>query len=232
MQHHFSLEPRSVLGVGPGASMEEIHRAFLAKSKMYHPDHGGDEWAFKMILRAYEILKETGDLRPQAAPPRPQAGPAETGPAETGPTTATHAEAPTAPFGAFRTIDAELVWIRCEGSPPALADGVQPVAMTLSVCLVLSWPRSDLVRRSADLPGAADILRAVIQGFDHLKARSEVIDSRSRIEDGQFVGWLSYPNVVQAEAGFQALQEELALHELGISLRTRDEQVPVDWLEG
>ncbi len=47
MTHHFSIDPRSVLGVGVKASMEEIQRAFRAKSKKHHPDLGGDEWAFR-----------------------------------------------------------------------------------------------------------------------------------------------------------------------------------------
>ncbi|GEM_PF-3543978 len=39
--------------------MKEIQRAFRAKSKKHHPDLGGDEWAFRMVVRAYEILKTT-----------------------------------------------------------------------------------------------------------------------------------------------------------------------------
>ncbi len=54
--HAFSLDPRTILGVGPDASPEEIHEAYRAKSKKHHPDRGGDEWAFRMVARAYEIL--------------------------------------------------------------------------------------------------------------------------------------------------------------------------------
>jgi len=39
--------------------MEDTQRAFRAKSKKHHPDLGGDEWAFRMVVRAYEILKTT-----------------------------------------------------------------------------------------------------------------------------------------------------------------------------
>jgi hypothetical protein len=138
----------------------------------------------------------------------------------------------TSPRGEFRTIDAELVWIRYEGtSVTGSTPKNEPLAMTLSVCLIISWPAAALVNRSVDFAGAAETLRAIIQAFDHLRSQPTVIDSRSRIEDGQFVGWLSYPSVVQAEAGFHAVRDELAIHELGVSLRTRDEQVPIDWLE-
>ena len=57
--HSFSLDPRTMLGVGPNASLEEIHDAYRAKSKKHHPDRGGDEWAFRMVARAYEVLRTT-----------------------------------------------------------------------------------------------------------------------------------------------------------------------------
>ena len=70
--HSFSLDPRTVLGVGPDASLEEIHEAYRAKSKKHHPDMGGDEWAFRMVARAYEVLKTTAE--------RAAGGPAVGGP--------------------------------------------------------------------------------------------------------------------------------------------------------
>ena len=67
--HAFSLDPRTILGVGPDASMEEIHEAYRAKSKKYHPDMGGDDWAFRMVVRAYEVLKTTAETPMPAARP-------------------------------------------------------------------------------------------------------------------------------------------------------------------
>ena len=66
--HSFSLDPRTVLGVSPDASLEEIHDAYRTKSKKHHPDLGGDEWAFRMVARAYEVLKTTA-AAPVAAQP-------------------------------------------------------------------------------------------------------------------------------------------------------------------
>src|SRR5206468_2038364 len=65
--HSFSLDPRTILGVGPDASLEEIHEAYRVKSKKHHPDLGGDEWAFRMVARAYEVLKTTA-AEPAARP--------------------------------------------------------------------------------------------------------------------------------------------------------------------
>ena len=71
MNHQFSLDPWSILGVGPDASPEEIDRAYRAKSKKHHPDLGGDEWAFRIVARSFEILRSTtgaNGVKPSYAP--------------------------------------------------------------------------------------------------------------------------------------------------------------------
>jgi molecular chaperone DnaJ len=48
-----------VLGVGKGASADEVKKAFRRLAIQYHPDkQGGDEVKFKEINEAYEILKD------------------------------------------------------------------------------------------------------------------------------------------------------------------------------
>jgi molecular chaperone DnaJ len=48
-----------VLGVGKGASADEIKKAFRRAAIQYHPDkQGGDEAKFKEVNEAYEILKD------------------------------------------------------------------------------------------------------------------------------------------------------------------------------
>src|SRR5690349_13406033 len=64
-----SLDPYVVLGVARDATAEQIREAFRRKSKKYHPDAGGDDWAFKIVARAYEALC--------AATGRAAAGPVE-----------------------------------------------------------------------------------------------------------------------------------------------------------
>ena len=56
MTHSFQFDPNTILGVSNGASLREIRDAYHQKSLKYHPDKGGDEWAFRMVVRAYEIL--------------------------------------------------------------------------------------------------------------------------------------------------------------------------------
>lgn len=45
-----------ILGVSPGASQEEIKKAYRKKAHEHHPDRGGDEEKFKEVSEAYEAL--------------------------------------------------------------------------------------------------------------------------------------------------------------------------------
>ncbi len=47
-----------ILGVKPGDSAEKVKAAFREKIKTYHPDKGGDIEKAKLILEAYEKLKD------------------------------------------------------------------------------------------------------------------------------------------------------------------------------
>ena len=47
-----------VLGVGKGASADEIKKAFRRQAVEHHPDRGGDEAKFKELNEAYEVLKD------------------------------------------------------------------------------------------------------------------------------------------------------------------------------
>lgn len=276
--HAFSLDPRTILGVGPDASLEEIHEAYRAKSKKHHPDRGGDEWAFRMVARAYEVLKTTAgsSAAPAASASRegPRVGPSASGagrqadwpwgwgsrfgqagpgagaepssgsrrPEDSGggPGAGTGADGPAATPGGteearidparIRTVDVELIWTRFEKDGPARLLGDREADdATLSVCMVLSWPEADLVERTAEFPGGAEILRSLIELFDRLRSDDAVVAARSRIEDGRFVGWLSYPDVLAAQDAVLTLRDTFRARGLVIKLQTRDERIPFDW---
>jgi hypothetical protein len=94
MTHSFQFDPFAVLGVASGASLREIRDAYHQKSLKHHPDKGGDEWAFRVVTQAYEILSTARvvhraseeDLRPPRNPaptsthaePEPEARPRAT----------------------------------------------------------------------------------------------------------------------------------------------------------
>lgn len=46
-----------LLGISPSARWEEVEKAYRAKAKIHHPDHGGDEDAMKALNDAYNLLK-------------------------------------------------------------------------------------------------------------------------------------------------------------------------------
>jgi curved DNA-binding protein CbpA len=48
-----------VLGLGTGATPEEIKRAFREAALRTHPDRGGDDAAFIDVRRAYEVALAT-----------------------------------------------------------------------------------------------------------------------------------------------------------------------------
>jgi molecular chaperone DnaJ len=56
----------SLLGLTPGANLDEIKRAFQKRALETHPDQGGDSSDFRAVLRAYERLSR----RPKARAPK------------------------------------------------------------------------------------------------------------------------------------------------------------------
>jgi len=215
--HSFSLDPRTVLGVSPGASLDEIHEAFRSKSKKHHPDLGGDEWAFRMVARAYDMLKTTGGTSPLE-------------PWATSSSYASEPENTVVDTDDFRVIEVELIWIRfAQDGSTWPGSSSEDSEATLSVCLVISWPTPHLVARAVGLSNASEILHALIDLFEKLRGSGSVITGRSRIEDGQFVGWLSYPDVLRSQDAFLALRSSLRDRGLNVKLRTVDERIPFTW---
>ena len=267
--HSFSLDPRTVLGVGPDASLDEIRDAYRAKSKKHHPDMGGDEWAFRMVTRAYEVLKTTAgaespkpwpthvvDVGEQGRAPdwsriwsSPFGNAASASQADTYGTAQSSDETrpdqaendwPETEIGdgqtvisepdELRVVDVELIWTRFdkEGSGRLLSTQEGDDA-TLSVCLVISWPPHEFLDRAAEFMSTGATLKFMIALFERLCDQKPVIAGRSRIEDGQFVGWLSYVDVLTAQDSFLRLRDACQNRGLTVKLYTRDERIPLDW---
>ncbi len=262
--HSFSLDPRTILGVGPIATADEIHEAYRAKSKKHHPDMGGDEWAFRMVTRAYEVLKTTsrstgdGHAERSAAsawaaaraaewpgvvnhpfvveePKENEAASASTGhpwARSEENTDHNHGDdfSPGCEPAELRTVEIELIWTRFENDRPGVRlEELDGSDSTLSVCLVIAWPSDEFVDQTTQFAGSAVTLRGLIDLFEQLRGEPAVVAGRSRIEDGRFVGWLSYPDVVAAQDAFLKLRETFQTRGLRAKLHTRDERVPYAW---
>jgi len=268
--HAFSLDPHLVLGVGPGASPDEIRDAYYAKSKKHHPDVGGDEWAFRLVARAYEVLKATAPsplsqawnrAAPHGTAPSEEqrwswtqrassspndsstagwetshepagnrfgARPDERAGGTSGSTACETGECRAVPE-ALSSVSVELVWTRYERDDAAGLSSL-PIAedATLSVCMVISWPPHSLVDCAAQFPSSGDILHTLIELFGRLRSQGSVVAARSRIEDGRFVAWLSYPDVLTAGDAFVLVRETFQNEGLIPKLQTRDVVLPLD----
>ncbi len=266
--HAFSLDPRTVLGVGPSASPDEIREAYHAKSKKHHPDVGGDEWAFRVVARAYEVLKATAGAHSSQA--WDQRGPDGSVPPQEQPWTwaqnasvgradsstfgwGTHRETaedrwspnsdrnakdesgsasreasePCANPDELRTVNVELVWARYErDAADRFSSSHAADDQTLSVWTVISWPPHALVDRAAEFPAAGATLHTLIELFGRLRTGGSVVLAKSRIEDGQFVAWLSYPDVVTAQDAILLVRETLQNRGLIPKFKTRDVRLP------
>ncbi len=312
------IHPWTVLGVDRDASPDEIRAAFREKSKKYHPDLGGDEWAFRMVQQAYESLlvdsdrsgypieaagrdgtsgENAGGWRRDADPwtrhpgeasnpSRPRAeedgeDPESSGKIEiesswlthiwpnavrwfhprrgrrsgdtaaegksrrradfdrgkgAGATAKPHRTPSAEALLSFKTVEVELVWIRFVSEPESARDDPtiveEPGESTLSVCLIVSWPPASAIDDAIDHPEAPATLRSVIDVFESLKHGAGPMASRSCIEEGRFVGWMSYPDVIQAETAFKRFRQGVARPGLSIRLLTRQERLPFQWRAG
>ena len=54
----FQIDPSAVLGIGPDATLEQIRDAYRLKVKRHHPDAGGEDWAFRVVSQAYQVLSQ------------------------------------------------------------------------------------------------------------------------------------------------------------------------------
>jgi len=53
-----TYNPFDVLGVGIGASEQEVKKAYRDMAKQHHPDKGGSDEQFRRIQIAYEVIKK------------------------------------------------------------------------------------------------------------------------------------------------------------------------------
>ncbi|WP_406694977.1 J domain-containing protein [Singulisphaera sp. Ch08] len=226
----FEIDPSAILGVTNNASLQEIRDAYRLKARKHHPDQGGDEWAFRIVARSYEILstarvagrvvqeaqKSSGPERP--APFRKMA-PGDAGwlrPGRRDP----WIEPP-------RLVDVEILSLRFEMADPTDLL-LKPVSeRSLSCCLSLSWTSPPPGPWGEHHPDAHLAQKLLTDTFAALPARTHATSSWSRCEgEKKFEGWLSYPTATRAHEAFRILHEDLNGCGLGVNQWTRDLIIP------
>jgi hypothetical protein len=231
-QFSFEIDPLQVLGVTSDASLEQIRDAYRQKAKRYHPDAGGEDWVFRILSQAYELLCSARVVRAthfesparthRTAPrPRPEPG------AET-----VHAGIHDKDVDSSRVVAVELLCVRYlwdDASYLWLVQGVPEEQRFLSCSLSINWPDAVLSNRDVSTRDRPAIVASLSEVFDALIISTRAIASRARVEDDRFAGWLSYTSFDRSWKATRALHESLRLHGLGLRQWSRDLFLPRAW---
>jgi hypothetical protein len=226
MSHAFPIDPAEVLGVEPDASLDQIQAAFRAKSKKYHPDLGGDAWAFRILVRCHEILgearvvwraaqEESAPTHAPQAPPRPPTGDREV-----------RSGIVDRNVPADRLVGVELLLIRFELDDPLDLLTTHREDRSLSVSLNLNWPDLGAAVPTGVRP---ELLRSLDSVVADVARQTGANSAASRELAGDFRGWLTYTTASQARHGFEALREALRRHDFGVRQTIRNLSIPRDW---
>ncbi|RUL85904.1 J domain-containing protein [Tautonia sociabilis] len=231
------LDPHDILGIDRQADASAIQEAFRRKSKKHHPDLGGDEWAFRIVVRAYELLTRR-EFSPFSGPfpsrPPHDYNDSSLDP-DPGPVVDWAADAERVRPGVkdrdyppSRMVLVEVLWLRLEVSDIyALLDRREPTSFSGS--LHLTWPDPE-----AGLDGPIDpeelhaVLSELADAFDQLRSRPGVQNARSQSSRGRFEAWLSFPSGREAWTAFTALRPLLNARGLGVRQLTRELTIPRD----
>ena len=232
MLNGFHLDPHDVLGVAPGASVQEVRDAYHAKSKKHHPDLGGDEWAFRVVVRAFEILCEAPpdgataarhDFGPDPEPAQ-RHGPTVVDPGQARPGARDRVADPA------RTVAVELLRVRYEARDPmSLTTSAGHEDPNLSGSLNLTWPDPEQPPDPADLAQKADeVIEALARICARVRVETAVVDSTTEFDaDARtFACWLTYAGGEAAWQAFRVLRDYLKRDGLGVRQWTRDLVIP------
>ncbi len=231
MNFAFQLDPSDVLGVPPNASLQDIREAYRAKVKRYHPDQGGDEWAFRILQRSYEALstaRVAGHASQELATPRPS--PRSSADRKTAPEPGQTRPGVRDTLDAARLVDVELFLLRFEVNDPMEFLLGNPADRNLSCCLNVAWPSREFASVPAGqvAPDAATVLPILERIFEAMPDRTQAVSSWSQSERGRFRGWLSYPTANQASAAFKIFHKALKDSGLGAFQWSRELFIPRD----
>jgi hypothetical protein len=227
----FDIDPHVVLGVQESATLEQIREAYHRKSKMLHPDAGGEEWAFRVLVQSYETLSTARVRRAAIAetegPPTAGAAVRAGQPSSETLRAGIHDKA----VAPRLLIAVEHLCVRYLWDDAAYLWLVQKTSdeeRFLSCSLNLSWP--DQVEGALLSEREAEpIVASISEIFDHMVVSTRAITSRSHIDARQFGGWLSYSSFDRSLRALKVLHEAAKSRGLGLRQWSRDLFIPKNW---
>jgi hypothetical protein len=235
VNYAIQFDPYEVLGVGPQANLAEIQEAYRARSKRYHPDAGGDAWAFRVLTRSYEILstarvmgrasqeEERQDARVRAAAHPATESPRASAASEPGERTRAGVHDDRVP--PERQVQVEMLILRYQLDDPMKLFGLSPEERNLSCTLQIAWPPPGV-----DLPAdPRPILKGLNRAYKAATKAARPNDSRSEEADGRFAAWLSYGTAVKADHAFHAFKTTLNEWSMGVVETIRELTIPREW---
>lgn len=235
------VEPSEVLGLPASASLSDIRGAYRDKALRYHPDTGGEGWAFRIVTQAYEWMltqrvsqrvheEEAREATRQRAhrpaePERPH------DPAGHKPTVHASDDDDTHARRAVRDqvadeshlVDVEFFTIRFELSDPSQLLYTRAEDRTLTCSLNVTWPSRD-----SNVPrGNDNESRAIVAGaFRSLVKKTRAKISHIQDDPTTFSAWVSYPTQTKASEAFELFREMLREHNFGAAQWMRDVIIP------
>jgi hypothetical protein len=227
----FDIDPHTVLGVPPDATLDQIREAYHRKSKAFHPDKGGEEWAFRVLAQSYEMLC-TARVR-RASRAQPTTGGTAVAPARAGEPTTESLRAGIHDLGVPPTklVACEHLCVRYLWDDSAylwLVHKQSDEERFLSCSLNLSWP-DQIQGALMSEREAAPIVQSLSEIFDHMVVSSRAVTSRSYIDVQQFAGWLSYSSFERSSKALKVLHEAANSRGLGLRQWSRDLFIPKNW---
>ena len=210
------LDPYDVLGLAPGASAAEVREAFRTKARKHHPDRGGDDWAFRIVVQAYEVLMAS--LGEVEEPSRPASA------SEFGEGGQIRAGVKDSLADPWRLVAVELVRARRTVGDVIELVGGDRARKGLIGSLQMWWPDPNVPGIPSRSERAAEVLDRLVQVFDLLRAQTPVLSARSEsdLADGRFECRLTYADAGLAWRAFQTLRTLLNSRNLGVRQWTRD----------
>jgi hypothetical protein len=228
----FEIDPRKVLGVTADASLEQIRDAYRQKAKKYHPDTGGEDWAFRILVQAYELLSSARVVRATRTESPTRRGATTPTPRPEPSSDTVHAGIHDTNIDPSQIVAVEHLCVRYlwdDVSYLWLGQGVPEEQRFLSCSLNLTWPDPERSDRDAVISERAAINAALGEVFDEMIITTRVINSRSRLEDDRFAGWLSYPTFDRSWKALKTLHQSLRARGLGLRQWSRDLFIPRAW---